>query len=94
MFRSGLRRYETAAGPWRADWICYYFINDAAPPSFVDRRLRTTTSASAHALACYASQFAPDDGGAVPTRLTAPTFRQLIESRDAQFGALAGVALR
>ena len=28
----------------------------------------------------------------VPTRLTAPTFRQLIESRDAQFGALAGVA--
>ena len=27
-----------------------------------------------------------------PTRLTAPTFRQLIESRDAQFGALAGVA--
>jgi hypothetical protein len=28
----------------------------------------------------------------VPTRLTAPTFRQLVESRDAQFGALAGVA--
>ena len=26
------------------------------------------------------------------TRLTASTFRQLIESRDAQFGALAGVA--
>ena len=25
-------------------------------------------------------------------RLNAPTFRQLIESRDAQFGALAGVA--
>jgi hypothetical protein len=24
--------------------------------------------------------------------LTAPTFNQLIESRDAQFGALAGVA--
>jgi hypothetical protein len=28
----------------------------------------------------------------VNTRLTAPTFQQLIESRDAQFGALAGVA--
>jgi hypothetical protein len=27
----------------------------------------------------------------VPTRLNAPQFRQLIESRDAQFGALAGV---
>src|SRR5437763_1988859 len=32
------------------------------------------------------------DGGIVRTRLTAATFRQLIESRDAQFGALAGVA--
>ena len=28
---------------------------------------------------------------AVATRLTAPTFRQLIESRDAHLGALAGV---
>ena len=28
---------------------------------------------------------------AVPTRLTSPSFNQLIESRDAQFGALAGV---
>jgi hypothetical protein len=28
----------------------------------------------------------------VATRLTSATFRQLIESRDAQFGALAGVA--
>ncbi len=90
-FRSGLRRYETAAAPWRADWVCYYFINDAAAPSFV-------VDVSAHyerkraAIACYASQFAPSGGAAVDTRLTAPTFRQLIESRDAQFGALAGVA--
>ena len=30
--------------------------------------------------------------GAVETRLTSPRFAQLIESRDAQFGALAGVA--
>ena len=43
------------------------------------------------ALACYRSQFATG-GAAVSTRLNAPTFRQLIESRDAQFGALAGVA--
>jgi hypothetical protein len=28
----------------------------------------------------------------VPTRLTSARFQQLIESRDAQFGALAGVA--
>ncbi len=38
------------------------------------------------------SQFAPTAASAVQTRLTAPTFRQLIESRDAQFGARAGVA--
>jgi hypothetical protein len=29
---------------------------------------------------------------AVSTRLTSPLFQQLVESRDAQFGALAGVA--
>jgi N-acetylglucosamine malate deacetylase 1 len=89
-FRSGLRRYETAEAPWRAEWVCFYFINDSVPPSFV-------IDVSAHyerkrqALACYASQFALRDG-AVPTRLTASTFLQLIESRDAHAGALAGVA--
>jgi bacillithiol biosynthesis deacetylase BshB1 len=89
--RSGLRRYETNQDPWRTEWVCYYFINDGATPSFV-------VDVSAHyekkraALACYRSQFAPSDGAAAATRLTAPTFRQLIESRDAQFGALAGVA--
>jgi len=90
-FTSGLRRYETSGPAWRVEWICYYFINDSAPPSFV-------IDVSAHyerkrqALACYASQFSPPTGDAVPTRLTAATFHQLIESRDAQFGALAGVA--
>ncbi len=44
------------------------------------------------ALDCHASQFArTDTNGAVATRLNTPLFRQLIESRDAQFGALAGV---
>jgi bacillithiol biosynthesis deacetylase BshB1 len=90
-FRSALRRYETDHEAWRAEWVCYYFINDGATPSFV-------VDVSAHydrkreALACYRSQFTPADDGATSTRLTAPTFRQLIESRDAQFGALAGVA--
>ena len=91
VFTSGLRRYESAEAPWRPDWLCYYFINDGATPSFV-------VDVSAHyqrkreALDCYRSQFAPAEDEAVPTRLTAATFRQLIESRDAQFGALAGVA--
>lgn len=90
-FRSGLARFETGADPWRPDWVCYYFINDGATPSFV-------VDVSEHydvkrkALDCYRSQFAPAGASAVPTRLTASTFRQLIESRDAQFGALAGVA--
>jgi LmbE family N-acetylglucosaminyl deacetylase len=92
-FRSGLRRFDTGepGDPWRPEWICYYFINDGAEPSFV-------VDVSAHydrkreALACYVSQFAPRTTDAQPTRLMASTFRQLIESRDAQFGARAGVA--
>jgi N-acetylglucosamine malate deacetylase 1 len=91
VFTGGLRRYESADPAWRPEWVCYYFINDGATPSFV-------VDVSAHyqrkreALDCYRSQFAPAEDQAVPTRLTAATFRQLIESRDAQFGALAGVA--
>ena len=91
VFKSGLRRFERGAAPWRPEWICYYFINDSAPPSFV-------VDVSAHypakraALACHRSQFAPPETGAAATRLNTPRFQQLIESRDAQFGALIGVA--
>lgn len=90
-FTAGLRRYETAQESWRPDWVCHYFINDSATPSFV-------IDVSAHyqkkraALDCYRSQFSQRGDRTVGTRLNAPTFRQLIESRDAQFGALAGVA--
>jgi bacillithiol biosynthesis deacetylase BshB1 len=91
IFKSGLRRYAAGADPWRPDWVCYYFINDSTAPSFV-----VDVSDQYHrkreALECYRSQFAPVEEGAVATRLTASTFRQLVESRDAQFGALAGVA--
>jgi bacillithiol biosynthesis deacetylase BshB1 len=91
VFRSGLRRYITDLGPWRPDWVCYYFINNSTTPSFLlDVSAQYETKRTA--LACHRSQFAPADAGAVPTRLTASTFRQLIESRDAQFGAQAGVA--
>jgi bacillithiol biosynthesis deacetylase BshB1 len=90
IFMSGLRRYETAAEAWRPEWTCYYFINDAAPPSFV-------VDVSAHyavkqaALACHRTQFEPSGADRVETRLTRSTFRQLIETRDAQFGARIGV---
>jgi bacillithiol biosynthesis deacetylase BshB1 len=90
VFTSGLRRYETAEPHWHPEWVCHYFINDSARPSFVvDVSAYYETKRAA--LACYRSQFATG-GAAVATRLNAPTFRQLIESRDAQFGALAGVA--
>jgi bacillithiol biosynthesis deacetylase BshB1 len=89
-FNARLRRYDAGADPWTPDWICYYFINDSAPPSFVvdvtdhyDRKRQ--------ALACHRTQFSPAVAAAVHTRLTSPLFQQLIESRDAQFGALAGV---
>src|SRR5687767_12276616 len=90
VFSAGLRRFGAEGDAWKPDWVCYYFINDQAPPSFV-------VDVSAHydtkrrALACHVSQFAPAAGNAVPTRLTSARFNQLIESRDAQFGALAGV---
>ncbi len=91
VFSSGLRRFEAGGEPWRPQQICYYFINDSAPASLV-------VDVSAHyetkrrALACHVTQFAPPPGEAVATRLTTPRFQQLIESRDAQFGAVAGVA--
>ena len=91
VFNSGLRRYDAGAEAWRPEWVCYYFINDSATPSFV-------VDVSEHyevkrkALACHATQFRTPAAGGVATRLTSPLFQQLIESRDAQFGALSGVA--
>jgi bacillithiol biosynthesis deacetylase BshB1 len=96
VFKSALRRYlvegvSDETGAWRPDWVGYYFINDSADVSFA-------VDVSAHyevkraALACHRSQFAPVRGDSVTTRLTGPRFTQLIESRDAQLGALTGVA--
>jgi bacillithiol biosynthesis deacetylase BshB1 len=95
VFNSGLRKYGAGGAgpmlgePWKIEWLCYYFINDSAPPSFVvdvseyyERKRR--------ALDCHASQFQTGPN-AVGTRLNSPLFRQLVESRDAQFGAQAGV---
>jgi len=89
-FLSGLARFSAAGEQFRADWLLSYFINDSRRPSFV-------VDVSAHydikraSLACHDSQFAPPSTGAAPTRLNTPRFQQLIESRDAQFGALIGV---
>jgi N-acetyl-alpha-D-glucosaminyl L-malate synthase BshA len=89
VFNAGLRRFPAEGEAWKPEQSCYYFINDSATPSFV-------VDVSAHyetkrrALACHASQFRPAGSDAMPTRLTSSRFAQLIESRDAQFGAQAG----
>jgi bacillithiol biosynthesis deacetylase BshB1 len=92
VFNSGLRRYDDGTGTaaWRPEWVCYYFINDSAPPSFVVD-VTECYEKKRKALACHVSQFTSTSKNGVATRLTSPLFQQLVESRDAQFGALAGV---
>jgi N-acetylglucosamine malate deacetylase 1 len=91
VFNAGLRRYQPGgAATWKTEWLCYYFINDDVEPSFV-------IDVSEHyekkidALDCHASQFQRGASTVADTRLNTPLFRQLIESRDARFGARAGV---
>ena len=91
VFSAGLRRYQAEGEAWKPEWSCYYFINDSAPPSFVID-VSDQYDVKRRALACHVTQFAPRDAAAVATRLTSSRFQQLIESRDAQFGANAGVA--
>lgn len=90
VFNAGLRRYVAAGDAWKVEWICYYFINEAVDPSFlVD--VSDVYAQKRQALDCHFSQFQASDHHRAPTRLNTPLFRQLIESRDAQFGARAGV---
>ena len=95
VFRSGLRRFQVPGSAsleaWRPEWVCFYFINDSTPVSFaVD--VSDHYQRKREALACHRSQFTPAEPSRVATRLTSPRFQQLIESRDAHLGALAGVA--
>lgn len=89
VFNAKLRRYAADGEPWQPQWVCHYFINDAGPVSFVVD-VSDHYETKRRALACYQSQFARATESAA-TRLNSPAFSQLIESRDMQFGALAGV---
>jgi bacillithiol biosynthesis deacetylase BshB1 len=90
VFNARLRRYQPDQEAWKTEWICYYFINDDADPSFlVD--VSEQYERKREALDCYASQFQRAVPGAAETRLNTPIFRQMIESRDARFGAHAGI---
>lgn len=91
VFSAGLRRYQADGDAWKPESICYYFINDMAVPSFVVD-VSEYYETKRRALACHVTQFQPSNSDAVATRLTTVRFRQLVESRDAQFGASAGVA--
>ena len=98
LFTCGLRRFTLPADdpghalePWRPERVCYYFINDDAPVSFA-LDVSSVYDKKRQALDCHRTQFTPAEPDSVPTRLTAPTFRQLIESRDAHLGARTGVA--
>ena len=91
VFSAGLRRYTADGEAWKPESFCYYFINDMAVPSFVVD-VSDHYETKRRALACHVTQFQPSQPGAVATRLTSVRFRQLVESRDAQFGAVAGVA--
>jgi bacillithiol biosynthesis deacetylase BshB1 len=89
-FNAGLRRYQPDLEAWKPEWICYYFINNDADPSFVID-VSNHYDRKREALDCHSSQFQRGAPGAADTRVNTPLFRQLIESRDARFGALAGV---
>jgi bacillithiol biosynthesis deacetylase BshB1 len=91
VFNSGLRRFDAGGDAWKPGRVCYYFINDSSTPSFVID-VSDYYETKRRALGCHASQFQPAGLDAAATRLTTPRFQQLIESRDAQFGAVAGVA--
>jgi bacillithiol biosynthesis deacetylase BshB1 len=103
VFKAGLRRYQPGGEEpvwltgdarreaWRPTRVCYYFINDDAPVSFA-LDVSEVYEKKRQALACHRSQFAPREDDRVETRLTASTFFQMIESRDAHLGALTGVA--
>jgi len=90
VFNAGLRKYRAEGDAWKAEWICYYFINDSEKPSFV-LDVSDYYEQKRQALDCHVTQFGAPGPGTAATRLNTPLFRQLIESRDAQFGALAGV---
>ncbi len=55
-FNAGLRRYPAAGEAWKTEWVCYYFINDSATPSFVVDVSEYYETKRA-ALACHVSQF-------------------------------------
>ena len=87
----GLRRYP-ADGRAVAATVDLLLLHQRLRAAVVRHRRVRTLRPKATGARLPRSQFGAPSGDVVGTRLNSPRFRQLIESRDAQFGALAGVA--
>ena len=83
-------RYEAAGDPWQADvgLLLLHQRLGACRRSWSMCPSTTTSSGGRWRATAASSRAQPERA---ETRLNSPGFNQLIESRDAQFGALAGV---
>ena len=86
----GLARFGGVALPaHRTPAIRFYLIHSLAQPGIlVD--VTATSDQKMRALRCYGTQFA-GGAGVNPTPLNTGAFLQMVEARDAYFGALTGV---
>lgn len=91
IFAAGLRKYEAQGEPHRVERVLYYFINNAAEPSFlVD--ISSTWELKRQSLLAHRSQFSPEAAG-VETPVNQPYgLFYKVEARDRFFGSRAGVA--
>ena len=91
VFNAGLRRYpaDGRGVEGRVDLLLLHQRQRAAVVR--RRRVGRTTSASGRRSTATPASSSRRTTATAATRLNTPLFRQLIESRDAQFGALAGV---
>ena len=92
VFNAGLRRYDAGRRSLAAG-VGLLLLHQRFGAAVVrHRRVRVLRAASGARCACHVSAVQRRRPTAsVQTRLTTPLFQQLVESRDAQFGALAGV---
>ena len=91
-FNAALRRYPGAGEAWKPEWICYYFINDSVPPSFVVD-VSAQYDRKREALDCHASQFRPPDDSTAATRLIPAETRRRLAAQQMDVMATNGERL-
>ncbi len=91
VFTAALRKFCTAEDPHRVEQTVFYFINDAAEPSFfVD--ITQMQGKKSESLFAYRSQFVAAEGGGATPLNTPYGLPYKIEARDRYWGARVGVA--